>query len=99
MEEINRQNDFPASFKTLLDSNLGSQIKNLEVALTNKLKVFEDLKTHDYLTVFKDSVTAKLNVLDQLKAAYDKTVPTLDSYVRNSLKNEIATERINYVTQ
>jgi hypothetical protein len=47
MEEINRQNDFPASFKTLLDSNLGNQIKNLEVAITNKLKVIEDLKTHD----------------------------------------------------
>ncbi len=99
MEEINRKNDFPASFKTLLDSNLSNQIKNLEVALTNKLKVIEDLKTQNQLTVFKESVTTKLNVLDQLKAAYDKTVPTLDNYVRNSLKNEIATERTNYVTQ
>jgi hypothetical protein len=29
IEEINRQNDFPASFKTLLNSNLSNQIKNL----------------------------------------------------------------------
>ena len=47
IEEINRKNDFPASLKTLLDSNLGNKIKNLEIALTNKLKVIEDLKTHD----------------------------------------------------
>ena len=59
----------------------------------------ENLQPQQQLTAFENRVNLRFQEFDQLKTAYDATVPALNTYIRNSLKNELATERINYVTQ
>ena len=59
----------------------------------------EELRVDQKLKTFEKRVDIKFEEFDKLKSDYDKTIPALNTYARNSLKNEITIDRNDYIAQ
>ena len=74
----------------------GLEIKKIEASLTEKIK---------QLQASYDNSILRLNIIEQLEIKFNqrtlkeqmKKLDDLDTYTRTQIKNEIATERVNYV--